>query len=38
MNWKDGLRQPVVPAALGAALLLGASTQLAKALLASISP
>ncbi len=38
MNWKDGLRQPGVPAALGAALLFGASTPLAKALLASISP
>ncbi|MCX7174519.1 MAG: DMT family transporter [Proteobacteria bacterium] len=38
MNWKDGLRQPGVPAALGAALLFGAGTPLAKWLLDAISP
>lgn len=38
MNWQDGLRQPGVPAALGAALLFGAGTPLAKWLLASINP
>ncbi len=35
MNWKDGLGQTGVLAALGAALLFGAGTPLAKALLAS---
>lgn len=38
MNWKDGLRQPGVPAALGAALLFGAGTPLAKWLLDGIGP
>lgn len=38
MNWKHGLRQPGVPAVLGAALLFGAGTPLAKLLLTSISP
>lgn len=38
MNWKDGLRQTGVPAALGAALLFGAGTPLAKLLLATVSP
>lgn len=38
MNWKEGLRQPGVPAALGAALLFGAGTPLAKLLLSSVSP
>jgi drug/metabolite transporter (DMT)-like permease len=38
MNWKQGLRQPGVPAALGAALLFGAGTPLAKLLLANINP
>lgn len=38
MNWQDGLRQPGVPAALGAALLFGAGTPLAKWLLDAISP
>jgi len=38
MNWKDGLRQPGVPAALGAALLFGAGTPIAKLLLKHVSP
>ena len=38
MNWKDGLRQSGVPAALGAALLFGAGTPLAKLLLDAVSP
>ena len=38
MNWKEGLRQPGVPAALGAALLFGASTPLAKWLLNAVDP
>ena len=38
MDWKRGLRQPGVMAALGAALLFGGSTPLAKGLLASIHP
>ena len=38
MDWKQGLRQPGVMAALGAALLFGGSTPLAKGLLASIHP
>jgi drug/metabolite transporter (DMT)-like permease len=38
MNWKQGLRQPGVLAALGAALLFGAGTPLAKLLLQSVSP
>lgn len=38
MNWKEGLRQSGVPAALAAALLFGAGTPLAKWLLGSISP
>jgi len=38
MTWKDGFRQPGVPAALGAALLFGAGTPLAKWLLDAISP
>jgi drug/metabolite transporter (DMT)-like permease len=38
MNWKDGVRQPGVPAVLGAALLFGAGTPLAKLLLDSVSP
>lgn len=38
MNWKDGLRQRGVLAALGAALLFGAGTPLSKWLLAGISP
>lgn len=38
MNWIDGLRQPGVPAALGAALLFGVSTPLAKLLLSSVGP
>ena len=38
MNWKHGLRQPGVLAALGAALLFGGSTPLAKWLLASVDP
>lgn len=38
MNWKEGLRQTGVPAALGAALLFGAGTPLAKLLLNSVSP
>lgn len=38
MNWKDGLRKQGVPAALGAALLFGAGTPLAKWLLDAVSP
>lgn len=38
MSWKDGLKQAGVPAALGAALLFGAGTPLAKLLLHSVSP
>ena len=38
MNWKDGFSQPGVPAALGAALLFGAGTPLAKWLLDAVSP
>jgi drug/metabolite transporter (DMT)-like permease len=38
MNWKEGLCQAGVPAALGAALLFGAGTPLAKLLLHSVSP
>lgn len=38
MNWKDGFAQPGVPAALGAALLFGAGTPLAKWLLDTVSP
>jgi drug/metabolite transporter (DMT)-like permease len=38
MNWKDGLRRPGVLAALGAALLFGAGTPLAKWLLDAVNP
>ncbi len=38
MNWKEGLRQTGVPAALGAALLFGAGTPLAKWLLDAVNP
>lgn len=38
MNWKDGLRKQGVSAALGAALLFGAGTPLAKWLLDAVSP
>jgi drug/metabolite transporter (DMT)-like permease len=38
MNWKEGFRQPGVPAALGAALLFGAGTPSAKWLLDAVSP
>lgn len=38
MNWKVGLRRLGVPAALGAALLFGAGTPLAKWLLDAVSP
>lgn len=38
MNWQEGLRRPGVPAALGAALLFGTGTPLAKWLLATLSP
>ncbi len=38
MNWKDGLRRPGVAAALGAALLFGAGTPLAKWLLDAVNP
>jgi drug/metabolite transporter (DMT)-like permease len=38
MNWKDGLRQTGVPAALLAALLFGAGTPLAKQLLIAVNP
>ena len=37
-NWIMGLRQPGVPAALGAALLFGAGTPLAKLLLNDVGP
>ena len=38
MNWKEGLRQTGVPAALGAAMLFGAGTPLAKWLLDAVNP
>lgn len=38
MNWKEGLRQPGVSAALVAALLFGAGTPLAKLLLDTVNP
>ena len=38
MNWKEGFRLPGIPAALGAALLFGAGTPLAKWLLDAVSP
>jgi drug/metabolite transporter (DMT)-like permease len=38
MNWTDGLNKPGVTAALGAALLFGAGTPLAKSLLDVIDP
>jgi len=38
MNWKENINQPGVRAALGAALLFGAGTPLAKLLLNSVSP
>jgi drug/metabolite transporter (DMT)-like permease len=38
MNWIEGFRQPGVPAALGAALLFGAGTPLAKWLLDDVNP
>ncbi|MDD5328917.1 MAG: DMT family transporter [Sulfuricella sp.] len=38
MNWRNGLRPPGVMAALGAALLFGAGTPLAKLLLNTINP
>jgi drug/metabolite transporter (DMT)-like permease len=38
MNWKEGIGRPGVPAALGAALLFGAGTPLAKWLLDAVSP
>ncbi len=38
MKWYQGLRQPGVPAALGAAVLFGAGTPLAKLLVHQISP
>ena len=38
MNWKEGFRQPGVPAALGAAFLFGAGTPLAKWLLDDVNP
>lgn len=38
MNWKSGLTQPGVSAALAAALLFGAGTPLAKWLLDAVSP
>lgn len=38
MNWKEGLSQSGVLAALGAAVLFGAGTPLAKLLLNSVSP
>jgi len=38
MNWKDGLRKQGVTAALGAALLFGSGTPLAKLLLDAVSP
>jgi len=38
MNWKEGLRHNGVPATLGAALLFGAGTPIAKQLLHTVSP
>lgn len=38
MNWKKGIRQPGVVAALGAALLFGTGMPLAKLLLESVDP
>ena len=38
MNWKNGFRQPGVLASLGAALLFGAGTPLAKWLLDTVDP
>lgn len=38
MKFLDGLRRTGVPAALGVALLFGASTPLAKLLLDAVSP
>jgi drug/metabolite transporter (DMT)-like permease len=38
MQWTEGIRQPGVIAAMGAALLFGAGTPLAKLLLSSVSP
>ena len=38
MDWKRGLRQPGVMAALGAALLFGGGTPLAKGLLSNVDP
>jgi drug/metabolite transporter (DMT)-like permease len=38
MSWKESMRQPGVRAALGAALLFGAGTPLAKLLLNTVSP
>jgi drug/metabolite transporter (DMT)-like permease len=38
MNWKQGIGKPGVAAALGAALLFGAGTPLAKLLLDTVSP
>jgi len=38
MNWREGLRQSGVAAALGAALLFGAGTPLAKLLLNTVNP
>lgn len=38
MNWKEGLRQSGVLAVLGAAMLFGAGTPLAKLLLNNVSP
>jgi drug/metabolite transporter (DMT)-like permease len=38
MNWKEGLARRGVPAALGAALLFGSGTPLAKLLLDGVSP
>jgi drug/metabolite transporter (DMT)-like permease len=38
MNWKDGIRQSGVHAALAAALLFGAGTPVAKLLLSTIGP
>jgi drug/metabolite transporter (DMT)-like permease len=38
VNWREGIRRPGVPAALGAAFLFGAGTPLAKWLLEAVSP
>ena len=38
MTWKNALHRPGIPAALGAALLFGAGTPLAKWLLEAVSP